>query len=1671
MADLRSPSVATVTAPTPRFDRALRALRFVAATVASALTFVLALGAGAAFHADLPTARRLAVAEINAALSAVFTGRIVLESVAGLGVAGARGVDARLVAADGTTLAIARGARARIEPVALVRSLLRGAGDLQVGVFGIDVESLDVSLDADEAGKLKLQTALEPTRPSPSSPPSAGAGRPLRLELPDIAVRHAFVHGRMKGIPAIDADLDALRGSLRVDPTGVFVAVTRADLVARAMPQRANPIGAVAVHVAIPSANGRPVGLDVSFDGSIGNIPATVRLALDGDRLDAVLDVPEVPDERVRALFPQAPVHRPAAGHAEAHGELPSVTITARLTAGAAEATAKATLALARAFGATGGIDVRGVDLNEMVPGAPPSSLSLHGDFRVDTKEDGTLHGHFTAAVPGGDVGGQFVPAATLRGDFTQLTPSSRGASGDGLEVTVQGVVAEPGAPTEVVAALRTDGPVPIVRFQAKTRIDWLAKVKRVGGLGPGRAQIQMAGTVTFASTPSFDATLDADIQALEHPPVYSEEARVTAHAFGPFADARLTAAIDADGVRAASYAFRRGRVTAAGALSAETVTLVLEGDGGPGVRARATVSLANALRLTNAELDLARGDKALHATAKEVRIDPSGIRVVGGSLTGLGEPASASLDTRPGSLVVQGSSKGVDLEALGYLLGLEDNLRKGRLSFAIDLSARPDGADGSVMANLENGSFGSLDGLSGHVEAQMDGRKVTGELTSALRDVARLNVSELDVELGGKGALDGTAWRRAWGSLRVDGQVDLAKGAALLPPNALPLSRLEGQLTLQAHVRRDDEADITPDVAIALKTFGLRVAPRRAPDGKGDKTTLVAPPAWDLFGIDLQVDAQADGASGFAEVAARLVDKEGVLVSLDAKSAALPYERLFASSDGALDLLKDVPFSALLVAPSRRLDRLPDILQPAGARGEAEARLAIEGTCRKPAVELTATAHGARLAVSPIVRAVDAKLTGKYDGTSGDWVLEARPSKSGVVHADLHVNAKVEDFFSQPAAQAPWDASGTATFTGFPLGAIAFLNDRQVRGQTSGRVELTGLHKDARVIANLSLKDLTVATAPSSAGSFHATLDGHSLEARAHLEQNGALVTATARVATRWGTAMAPSVDSSGPAVATLQARQLHASLFAPFVGSVLDELDGLIDADAQIALAPEKKPEMSGTITLRDGLVEVTALGEEFHAVKARLRLTPDGVLRLEDAAASGTTGRLTASGVARLDGLALLDAEAAVKIDHDDAIPLDLQGSSLGTVYGQFNLKAKTAADRQTMSLNVDVPLLHVALPEASTHSVQELDEAGPETHAGIYLAPGRFVALALDGFDTQQQEQAVATAAQPSSTLTVDVHLGQNVEIERGTDLRVELEGNVTSKVAQANEVTGRVVLKGGKLDVQGKSFEIQSGTVTFLGDPSNPEVNVTAGWTASDGTRVYADYIGPLKTGKVILRSEPIRPQNEILGPRPFRNGRRLGSLFDLQPAVDEHRAIGGDDGRRLRDGGAQQGARQADRNANHGEDRHEPGVHPPGGRRATRAGHLAADRRGPGRAVRSRHDARDLRLALPEELVARDDVRQQGHVDRRRGLAASLLTQIDPSNLPSGRRDGRRLGSGGVCSSNELRAVSPRAFLRLFHPRLPRVRREREDHARWILFDPRCRRRSLRGRHRLDGGR
>jgi translocation and assembly module TamB len=138
---------------------------------------------------------------------------------------------------------------------------------------------------------------------------------------------------------------------------------------------------------------------------------------------------------------------------------------------------------------------------------------------------------------------------------------------------------------------------------------------------------------------------------------------------------------------------------------------------------------------------------------------------------------------------------------------------------------------------------------------------------------------------------------------------------------------------------------------------------------------------------------------------------------------------------------------------------------------------------------------------------------------------------------------------------------------------------------------------------------------------------------------------------------------------------------------------------------------------------------------------------------------------------------------------------------------------------------------------------------------------------------------------------------DVEIVRGSDLKVDLSGRVQAKAGGPSQVTGQVRLRpGGALVVQGRKFRVENGTVTLVGDdPSNPQVVVKAGWTAPDGTVVHANFVGPLKTGKVTLSSEPPLAQQEIVELLAFgtTGGKQVQSP-SADPATSALGAVGGE---------------------------------------------------------------------------------------------------------------------------------------------------------------------------------
>jgi translocation and assembly module TamB len=198
----------------------------------------------------------------------------------------------------------------------------------------------------------------------------------------------------------------------------------------------------------------------------------------------------------------------------------------------------------------------------------------------------------------------------------------------------------------------------------------------------------------------------------------------------------------------------------------------------------------------------------------------------------------------------------------------------------------------------------------------------------------------------------------------------------------------------------------------------------------------------------------------------------------------------------------------------------------------------------------------------------------------------------------------------------------------------------------------------------------------------------------------------------------------------------------------------------------------------------------------------------------------------------------------------------GAELGNVDGRIEVSATSGPWDSGLKVQIAVPQLRVILPERSSVDVQAL---GPMADVRIGAHRGSratFVLLPAPSIEARRET---------SSGPAIDVHL-DDVELVRGTDLKIDLEGDLRVRSGATAAVTGQIRLKsGGLLAVEGRNFTIDSGTVTLVGqDPTNPEVVVKAGYKAPDGTTVYATFVGPLKTGKVTLTSEPSLPQQEIV---------------------------------------------------------------------------------------------------------------------------------------------------------------------------------------------------------------
>ncbi len=886
---------------------------------------------------------------------------------------------------------------------------------------------------------------------------------------------------------------------------------------------------------------------------------------------------------------------------------------------------------------------------------------------------------------------------------------------------------------------------------------------------------------------------------------------------------------LDAD-VSANLYGVRRGADHAAtlkldAKLSGEPTrplvdaTLSAEGIGAGGIEvAAARVTVKGGLDGAEVRADITpRASGSPVSVAAHITFRSGKLIVESGQVTGIGEgPLGVEVRMEGGAAQIDVSSKSVDFQRLSKALGLSIPI-EGEARIEAHLVIRGSSISGRVTIDVTGLTLPPVKGLDAHLELSA--------LEGAFHLVSRgslgadmwFSLEANDVRLKG-GALDASGLLGATGSLEADVAMPLARAKEF----AAAAPDLEGRGRLHVSVRRPDEK--LPEIQLGFAATGLR-------------SNVAA--AQKVPAVDAILAANLDPV-GHLKTRVELREGKGSLVSADA-STTLPYQEIIQGRIPSADELMRLP---LIVDGRIETPEVKKILAAFGyaGRGKVDAKIHAEGTVQEPKIEVSAKLTEFRAALSPITGLSDVTLEVAYEGGKGHGKLFATTAKERWL--------KVDFVGEVPENPNEWTVSLDLAAHDFPLHPPSVLDSVDARGRLDGEVHLTDYHKDTRLRADLLLHDLTVGALEVPGAKLSAAYDGRDLKLDLRVDEKDGELEASGHAKVAWGAALAPTLDASASAEGTLHARKFKIAVFQAFVPPIVDQIDGRLDADLKASFAPGAGgASVLGSASLTEGVFAAATIGE-YDEIAAKVTAGESGTLRIEGIQARSGAGILHASGRAQLAGLALKELRIDGRIARREAFPILAEGQRVADFSGVIGVTVKPKAKDWTIA--VDVPNARVDLPDSSRRVLQAL-EASQRVEIGV--RKGNELVVIPTQHDDKKPD--------PSKVL-VHVHLGSNVQIEQEALVKIALTGDLDITVAEEVEIRGQIVITRGHLEISGNRFQIDQGTVTFRGPADNPVVLLTAHWVASDNTVVYANYTGPLLTGKVTLRSEPGRPRDEIL---------------------------------------------------------------------------------------------------------------------------------------------------------------------------------------------------------------
>lgn len=1416
-------------------SRARRYAKRAAIGVGGLLGFVVLSVFGLLFSLRFEGMRSFVVARVNGALDGTFKGRIVVGRVQSLGLGGISAADAQIFDPSGKRVIALHGLDVRLSvPTIVWAALTEKSAPLTIRLTSVSLKHADVNLIDDGTGTPTLAHAFEPKTPSA---PSSGPGTIVILD--DVQLARVWAHGGLGGTP-LDVELRDAKGKLRTDDVKTAIAFDKAGIRARGLPQGVDPVGDLRASLDIPAAADQALAARAHYQGTAAQIPLVLDASFIDLRIVADVEASEVPPEAVARQVPGLALRGPARLHAHAEGKLPDLGGTFELGVGSGKVDGDFALKLNDDLTAKANVRARSLNLADVSPSAPATSLDADLHAAALVPKVGPITGNFEVTTQPSVIAGQSLPSVVLSGTFESNPKTALN------RVEAHAEVAEPGAQTTLDATV-IQGQRTNIEFRSSTKLRNAPRLKQLAGVSQGQGQLDAQGSFQVESQ-RLNARVRADLRNVTQGTNTVSALKLRADVEGALPQPNADVLLDVSDANLAGQQVASAHIAARGSLAAllvsgEVTTRAPERH----VQLSARVSNSRGLSVERPSLNLRQGNTNLSVSATNVEVLDGRTRVNGLRLEGAGQ-ADVSLvyGTTLESLHTQ--TYDLDLARLWRLVDPKAQLKSGIATVSLSYERRGGAPRARVTARTQNLDFDRIKGGSMSADLTLEDGRLDGSVYADLKELGKLDFDLREVRGINPDKPDP---QRITGKLAIEGQMRLRDLNKLVPDDSnSPVARALGTVKYNIAIERPQASPNLPTFHVRVSTKKLQLA------GVRDSTTNLvtkqqardaAPLAVKGLDVDLDVSHEETGKT---ELSARVTDEHGPLLALNVSADAVLKTATFV--DELTKNWQRMPLSVRLSIPRRDIEKLPPEVRPAGLAGVMAIDLAYDGTLQNPKLEWNGTLDKLRKSDRK-GRGLDLTWKGKYDGARGKFEGSARAKSREVAKVDIDFETPLGAWLNrQGDATPPVDASAHLEFDSFPMGVLPATETTPIDGQLSGKVAVEHFGKDASVDVNLDVRRLKLSD--SELGDFHTEIKAKSGGATALLRVDGkrGVTTVDAKSGLEWGARFVPEVKL--PADAQLRARELRLAAFSPFVTSIFGELDGRLNGDLN-AHFRGGAPELDGRVDLSDGVAQVASVGQRFDQIKARISLQP-GKAKLDELTARATTGKLKVTGEARFAGLELTGADARLQITKDDRIALTVSGNGITDTWGQIDVKLRP--EKAGQKLSVDIPELHVRMADAGSQDVQALDPA-KGVRIGTYQRETEFVTLPL-------QPLSESDPSKNENPMTVDLNLGNQVWVQQGDGTKIQLGGRLAIVLGDPMTLNGRINLAGGKLDVSGKQFEVESGAVTFSGNPADPTIVATAHWDAQDEERhrVYVDFAGTTKKAKLGFRSEPPLTQDQIL---------------------------------------------------------------------------------------------------------------------------------------------------------------------------------------------------------------